>query len=130
MIGPHEGKELDLMLAGRKRVAMFSDIIRSDYEIPEEIIPENAFGPHISSGTFTRISEDIIFHLTGDIHRYVLFSYPDDIWRAQAILWIKHDSLSGRKIDDQDDVIIGRLLGYTEADIQHFLEHQRSLDNC
>ncbi|SCA55967.1 Hemocin immunity protein (fragment) [Candidatus Terasakiella magnetica] len=34
-VGPHEEKELDLMLSGDKPLAMFSDTIPSSMELPE-----------------------------------------------------------------------------------------------
>ena len=44
-IGPHEGRELELMLSGEKPLAMFSDVIASGFEWPDA-----EFQPHVSSG--------------------------------------------------------------------------------
>jgi hypothetical protein len=44
MIGPHEGQELELMLAGKKRLAAFGDIIPENGIINEQIIPEKNYG--------------------------------------------------------------------------------------
>lgn len=59
MIGPHEGKELELMLQGIKRLAMFHDIVPAKGGISEEIIPERAFARYIEQGEIIRFSRDI-----------------------------------------------------------------------
>jgi len=48
-IGPHEGRELGLMLAGEKPLAMFSDIVPSSYEWPDAL-----FEPYVSSGVLLK----------------------------------------------------------------------------
>ncbi len=53
MIGPHEGEELELMLAGKKHLAIFHDAIPEDGYISEDIIPEQALAP---------MSPIIVFH--------------------------------------------------------------------
>jgi hypothetical protein len=48
----HTGRELELMLAGDKPLAMFCAEIS---ELPEELfIPEAAFAVHVKSGRFVR----------------------------------------------------------------------------
>ena len=71
MIGPHEGKELQLMLAGTKKLAMFYDMAGQD--TPEDIIPEKAFENHVKNGRFIRIEQIIKSTKTGD-HR-IVFSF-------------------------------------------------------
>jgi hypothetical protein len=50
MIGPHEGKELELMLAGKKHLAAFGDII-----------PEKKFPPYVENGLELFILTNSIF---------------------------------------------------------------------
>lgn len=40
MIGPHEEQELELMLEGKKPLAVFCDYIPDNKKISEKIIPE------------------------------------------------------------------------------------------
>jgi hypothetical protein len=58
MIGPHQGKELELMLAGKKHLAVFCEAVVEGVEISEEIIPENAFSPYVTNGQIERFSQD------------------------------------------------------------------------
>lgn len=46
----HTGRELELMLAGTKPLAVFFD--QYPDEPCEKIIPENAFRPHVEAGKF------------------------------------------------------------------------------
>lgn len=45
MIGPHEGRELELMLVGQKCLAAFGDIVPENGIIAEHIIPEKNLNP-------------------------------------------------------------------------------------
>ena len=122
MIGPHEGKELELMLMGDKKLAIFHDAVPSEGQISEEIIPENAFAAHVQAGTIKRFSKDIYNTKSGNLIRYVCFTLPNEEWRASFILWLKEERLVGRVLHDPaHDAIIGRLLGYDEQDIEEFL---------
>lgn len=125
VIGPHEGIELELMLAGKKHLALFSDVIPEHGMIAEEIIPESAFAPHVASGRLLRFARTFS---APQNHKalYVCFTMPDHAWRADMVFWLKDQYTTGAWRDyESDDVIVGRLLGYSEEDIQHFLMHQR-----
>lgn len=122
MIGPHEGKELALMLVGEKSLAMFHDAIPDNDEIAEEIIPEEAFAPHVAAGTIKRFSKDIESTRKGGVIRFVCFTLPNEEWRAEYLLWFKSERFSRRlDHDPAHDEIIGKLLGYTDGDVQEFL---------
>ena len=86
MIGPHEGKELELMLSGEKHLALFSDILTAN-GISEEIIPENAFAPYVASGKITRSQNDLVIQSSNDIIRIVCFTTPGNLWRANFVFW-------------------------------------------
>jgi hypothetical protein len=48
----HTGRELDLMAAGKKPLAMFYAEVG---ELPdEELIPEKRFAPYVEAGAFVR----------------------------------------------------------------------------
>lgn len=116
-IGPHEGRELDLMLSGDKPLAMFSDIVSSGFEWPDE-----QFDPYVTSGAlvkkeFRTNTPDGRFQV-----RHLYFALPDEAWRIEEA----HD-LSCRHFDawnaeaEEACVKLGRLLGYAEGDIQAFV---------
>jgi hypothetical protein len=123
MIGPHEDRELELMLAGLKPLAMFYALDFEDW-----IIPEQDFAPHVAAGRF--IKAEIFFDL--DEHpewkiRYVFYAQPDQAQRiAQAIDVIRPIYLRLKPYDDDRDRALGRLLGYREEDIEFFLGRQVS----
>ncbi len=121
MIGPHEGKELELMLSGKKPMAAFGDVIPENGVIPEEIIPEKAFAPYVQNGDFYYLKSEVT-DTDNDIIRYVCFTLPGEEWRAKAYIWLR-TSIHHRVIpcDRACDIMIGRLLGYNEKDIAEFI---------
>lgn len=124
-IGPHEGRELELMLTGVKKLASFTDVIPSNGIIAEEIIPEVAFAPYVQANKILRIAKEFKNNGTNHVIRCVCFTLPGQEWRAHCLLWMKERLFSGIKSDDADTVFEGRLLGYSEADIQSFLNHKK-----
>ena len=110
------------MLAGKKHFAVFSDVVRDGQAISEDIIPENAFAPYVVSGKFSRFEKIFYAAKINDQILYVCFTTPSETWRANCFFWIKQQSLSGqRPQDDADEILIGRLLDYTESDIKDFV---------
>jgi hypothetical protein len=121
MIGPHEGRELELMLKGRKPMAFFHDVL-TEYGISEEIIPEKKFLPYLSAGKLIRLSADIGDIKSGKLIRCVCFAMPGEEWRARFLLWFKTEFFSRRmQYHPSHDVMIGKLLGYSDEDIQDFI---------
>jgi hypothetical protein len=121
MIGPHEGQELELLLNGNKPLAVFMDVVPESGDIDERIIPEKTFAPYVQSGRLIRIARQMKDE-DGSVLQYVCFTPPDQIWRAKSYLWL-HQLIHTRQIEytDQMDILFGRLLGYTKADIQDFI---------
>ncbi|WP_299440446.1 hypothetical protein [uncultured Rhodospira sp.] len=116
-VGPHEGRELTLMLAGEKPLAMFCDIVPSPYAWPDA-----AFDPHVASG---RLVKDEIFTQTPDGRhtvRHLYYALPGEAWRIQEAhaLSLQHCDRGSAAAADAC-ARIGRLLGYREEDIQAFL---------
>ncbi len=123
MIGPHEGRELELLLSGEKKLSMFHDILVSGRDIPEEIIPEKAFAPYVQNRKIIRTYANIKNPKNDDVFHFVFFCLPGEEWRAQTIIWLKKQTFEEQKpFNEHDDVIIGRLLGYEESDILSFLQ--------
>lgn len=126
MIGPHEGKELELMLEGKKHLAIFYDALIEGQSIPEEIIPEKAFAPYVRKGLFTRTCKTVTLPKSSIPAFYVCFTQAGEEWRAQAFFWMQQECLEGRRpYDDAYEYFIGRLLGYEEEDIRDFIENVR-----
>ncbi len=125
MIGPHEGQELKLMLAGKKHLAAFSDVVPDDGIIHEQIIPEEKFKPYVDSGQIIRQSTE--FKKPGGyLLRIVCFITPNEMWRAKTYIYLrKKIYFKEIRYTDTLDEIFGDLLGYSQEDIQHFLKHTR-----
>lgn len=125
LIGPHEGRELELMLAGKKRVAYFA-----------ECEPYEAFRPYVENGRIVRREwkdqwERVrqMFVLRGIEAEapmpvlYGLAGYEDQIDRLQAALdasmTVRGEALIAVEYE------IGRLLGYPEAAIEAYVARLR-----
>jgi hypothetical protein len=113
----HTGRELLLMLAGKKPLAVFSKI-----DGPEEdgIVPEELFDPYVQSGRFTKLDEVVEMTRFGPMRR-IYYAAAGEEWRIEAFrtLWRlgeKHKSWS-----DGFEKMEGYLLGY-EADIDPFFK--------
>ena len=115
-IGPHEGRELELMLAGKKPLAMFSDIVPSSYQWPDE-----QFEPYVASGAL--VKKEFLTETPDGRHkvRYLFFALPDEVWRIEEayVLSCKHFDAWCQEAEEAC-IRLGRLLGYQEADIHAF----------
>ena len=120
--GPHEDRELELMLAGKKPLALFYD------PVPEcGVIPEQEFTPHVKSGRV--VMSERIFHSSEEDTlesmpsvRVVFYAPPEEIWRIDQALSLMEKALFQRgRPNDDDDVQLGRLLGYSEEEIRQSL---------
>ena len=121
-VGPHEGRELELMKAGAKPLSMFVE-----QSPPEsESFPEQDFDALVSEG---KLVKHVCTNVTKDPAgtdtkiRRVLYALPQEVWRIKALLLVQslYDSLSPGWRPDLDRVI-GLLLGYEREDIEKFLE--------
>ncbi len=117
-VGPHEFRELELMLAGEKPMAMFIDEDPGVF-----IIPEDDFEPHVQAGTF--IKWEAIYQKPDDpfAARYIFYALPKEEWRIEKLHTINQAIYSGeRKATDEDLAETGRLLGYSEEQVRVFLQ--------
>ncbi|MCF3628138.1 hypothetical protein RJ527_08685 [Thalassospiraceae bacterium LMO-SO8] len=118
--GPHEGRELELMLSGQKPLALFFDTL------PESgVIPDKDFDAFVRSGAFV-MDQRIVRPIDGKKNmpptRVVLYAIPSEAWRIQEALAILEPVFAlTRPPSEEDDVTLGRLLGYAEEDIANFL---------
>lgn len=121
LIGPHDGRELALILWGEKPLALFYAPLSERH-----VIPEPAFEPHVRNGTLLKV-EKIIRHETADRPPIVivLYALPDEAWRIDAALAVIEPVWTGaRSPSPEDDIEIGRLLGYPEEAIARFIASQ------
>ncbi len=118
-IGPHNDRELELMLAGTKPMAMFSDAVHvSDY------FPEADFAPHVDAGRIIRV-EEIIPKEPYDM-RYLFYALPGEDWRIEEALVMCRNLCAGTvKVHDADSARMGELLGYSTEEINAFLVHSK-----
>lgn len=121
-VGPHEGRELQLMLSGKKPLAMFADAVGSTC-----LPPEADFAPHVAKGTFVR-REEIYRSTDTDVAlRCVYFARREEGWRVEALHRIQERLHVFREPSSPDtEREIGRLLGYSDAEIHQFLEWTES----
>ena len=118
-IGPHEGQELKLLLAGKKPLAMFSDVVPASFEWGEE-----TFQPYVETGRIIKY-EEIIHHAHPALYpgRYVYFALPGEEWRIDRLSVILHMLFVERlKTTPAIETEIGRLLGYAEHEIAVYVE--------
>ena len=113
----HTGRELELMLSGRKPLAMF---YAQASELPwEDLIPEDAFRPHVQAGRMLR--QDLELKSTAStgtstVLRYVFYALPGEEWRIQLMIVLKRALHSGGGWNETCERIEGTLLGYTNEE--------------
>src|SRR6266851_4421858 len=88
-IGPHEDRELELMLSGKKPLAMFTELS----PVETGLIPEAEFAPYVSSGHFVmrevlEPTDDVQGLPRGVSVRRVLYALPEEVWRIEAMLLV------------------------------------------
>jgi len=123
LIGPHDGQELELMLAGEKPLAYFYAFLNEPHLIPTE-----AFEPYVRQGLFRKY-ENVFparsHELPAASYRIVLYALADEEGRLSEAREILEPFWMGKKKHTlEDDVQLGRLLGYREEVINYFLSFQ------
>jgi hypothetical protein len=122
-IGPHEDRELELMLAEQKPLAMFTEISPAE----RGLIPEAEFAPHVASGRF--VTREVLERMTefpdhqqGQSLRRVLYALPSESWRIDAMLLVCRVAANLRRWDEGIERVIGELLGYDGRQIDAFVK--------
>jgi hypothetical protein len=113
----HTGRELLLMLKGRKPLAAFVEVFPDDMGL--EIIPERQFELHVREGRIKKYEYHI--GMKGSkkrLLRRVLYSITGEEWRFQAheMLWRSADKHGWK---EGFELMEGFLLGY-EVDVDPF----------
>lgn len=123
-IGPHEGRERELMLAGEKPMAMFSDVVPASMDLPLE-----DFAPYLTSGQVVRC-EDVYYPKPKALFpfRFVYFALRNEAWRIEEMRTINRNMIEhGQCASDATDEKIGYLLGYSPEQVEEFISWQRHL---
>ncbi|SEI00496.1 hypothetical protein [Tardiphaga sp. OK245] len=120
-VGPHEGREFDLMIAGQKHLSMFV------FEGSEKYTdyPDPRFDEFVANGRFVKAEKIEKYTLSNGRElstRYVLYADAQEAWRIPAMLMVQSlylTLLPGRRPDLER--VIGELLGYDRADVEQFI---------
>src|SRR2546430_13078761 len=110
-IGPHEDRELELMLEGLKPLAMFTELS----PVETGLIPDAEFVPHVQSGRLImrevfEPTEGTPDHPHGLFIRRVLYALPTESWRIEALLLVCGVADGLRRWDEGLERVVGRLL--------------------
>jgi hypothetical protein len=121
-LGPHENRELELMLAGKKHVSSFS----FEEGIEREIFPERQFDSHVADGFLVKDAR-VECWVSADGEeinmRSVLYATASEAWRIPAMRMVQdiyHSMGPGWRPDLER--VIGSLLGYGRRDVELFVE--------
>jgi hypothetical protein len=122
----HTGRELSLMLEGKKPLAVFDDLLFAD-GVDDEI--EHDFAKYIDQGRFVRHEVQDLWPNAQTIRgrvalgtRLRLYALPDERWRIDAYVLLGK-ATTGRPWNDSLETFVGLLLGYTEEEIAAWIEH-------
>ena len=122
----HTNRELELMLAGKKPLAMFYAEIS---ELPDErFIPDEAFKAFVTSGQFVRteiewasgydprVNRSLIF-------RYVFFALQGEEWRIPAMILLKESHAKSNCVWSETlERMSSALLGYSDEEVDAWCE--------
>lgn len=128
-IGPHSGKELELMLAGEKPLAFFS----VDPGQETDHVGDTGFAPYVESGRirfFSKRTRLEVKHPRGRIIEIEWRAYclPTEEWRAKLMLGLYAEGFSAMQLSPEDMARLGgTLLGYSKADVEAFVTRQARL---
>ncbi len=116
-IGPHNGRELELMLSGRKPLAIFS----AEPGMAPEHVGDSGFARHVERG-------EILFFSWVEPHfgiEWRAYCLPTEEWRAKLclLLWKMDSDGTRRDVFTPADLsrLHGTLLGYSKEDIELFI---------
>lgn len=117
-IGPHEDRELELMLSGEKPLAYFCELTRADFEWPDE-----EFEPYVQSGQILKrevLHTETILGVDEEI-RFLFYALPGEEWRidkAHANRMRGNENGIETEFDSRE---MGALLGYTDHQIDVYI---------
>lgn len=118
-VGPHEFRELELMLAGIKPLAMFFDVIPPTIELPEA-----EFEPSLKSGRIVLREEVYLRPEESEPPlRYLYYALAEEEHRIERLHQLNQKLIeTARQTRPEDHILTGQLLGYEEWEISVFLK--------
>lgn len=115
----HTGRELRMMLAGVKPLAVFSDVL--DEHPSPWCFPEDVFDPHVQDGTFVKRE---FVELGGEAVRVLLYALAAEDWRIDAYVLLRQAALR-EGWSDALTRMEGALLGYADWQTDAYLATPR-----
>lgn len=114
-IGPHEGRELELMLSGEKPLTL---ITAYSPDLPAE------FDPYIASGRLFRTNGKVTHTASSGkrTYRMVISHTPDDPNISKLLTLVM---LNG--FDPDIERAVGKLLGYKAEDVEYYIGHYQKM---
>lgn len=111
-LGPHEGQKLELLLSGHKSIALFYDLLPTE------------FVKHLEQGTLTMLSKDIETSLSLPFSIMLIYKNASLADLNELMLCIER-SLKATQLEErlELDRRIGQLLGYSVQDIEFYIQH-------
>ena len=110
----HTNRELGLMLAGQKPLAMF---VEAESRFPDVLLSYfRLFDRHVASGQLVRRDHFSRPNSQYVLHR-VLFALPAEVWRIDAMIELKEFQKWSREQEQRE----GELLGYETWMNDHWL---------
>lgn len=123
VIGPHNGRELEMMLRGDKPMALFA----AEPGMDAEDVGDSHFKPFIDEGRILKFTHTDP-ETSVEERRYCL---PTEEWRCKLSLLISLMCRSGEAFDvfTSNDLarLEGALLGYPKESVEAFVKHAASL---
>ncbi len=115
----HTNRELELMLVGRKPLAVFSEEL--SFLPDEEFIPEEKFSPYVASGQFVRRETVVAGPYSQKLGREtkfknVLFALKGEEWRINVMLLLKEQLFKTGAWNETCERVECYLLGYTDEE--------------
>lgn len=126
---PHMGKELEMMISEEKPLSMFCCSVMNG--LTYEYIQEDKFDVYVENRLL--VKDVLEFQSSGSpvvVTRYVMYALKDEVWRIPAMkLTLQTMNRVGRA-DESVDRIIGGLLGYSEEEIDEYIDAGRHNIYC
>jgi hypothetical protein len=105
------------MLSGRKPLAMFYEV---SSELPwEDLIPEEAYAPHVQARIIKRQDIEVNSTLPSGIPakvKYVFYALQGQEWRIQLMIVLVQALHAGGGWNETCERVQGALLGYTDEE--------------